>query len=81
MCFSALLPAVRPQRCAVVGGGGLLLLGAVGFYGTHVEPQWIRTERVRLDVAAVRGRSGRAVRVVGVVHGAHLVRIRGSITA
>jgi predicted MPP superfamily phosphohydrolase len=50
-----LVPALRPTRSAMVGSGGLLALGALGIYGTHVEPYWIRTDRVSLDVAAVDG--------------------------
>jgi len=52
---AGLVPSVRPQRWALVGAAGLLLLGAVGFYGTHIEPTRLRTERVSLDVASVDG--------------------------
>jgi predicted MPP superfamily phosphohydrolase len=52
---SALKPELRPTRGAIVAAAGLFLLGPIGFYGTHVEPFWLRTERVTLDVAAVDG--------------------------
>jgi predicted MPP superfamily phosphohydrolase len=52
---AALVPTARPERWAVAGGGGLLLLGAVGFYATHIEPHWIRTERVSVDVEPLTG--------------------------
>jgi hypothetical protein len=54
--LARLVPTLRPDRWATIGAGGMLALGAVGFYGTHVEPHWIRTERVRLDVAGVDDR-------------------------
>src|SRR5205085_2888872 len=44
-----------PTRWGAVGAGGLAVLGAVGLYGTHVEPYWIRTERVSLDVEPIDG--------------------------
>jgi predicted MPP superfamily phosphohydrolase len=53
--LTGLWPALRPTTWGLVGAGGLLALGAVGFYGTHVEPRWIRTERVSLDVGPVDG--------------------------
>jgi predicted MPP superfamily phosphohydrolase len=53
--LAGLVPALRPTRWGMVGAGGLVALGAVGFYGTHVEPRWIRTERVSLDVDGVDG--------------------------
>lgn len=49
------VPSLRPTRWGMVGAGALLLLGAIGWYGTHVEPRWIRTERVTLDVEPVDG--------------------------
>ena len=55
LLLAGLVPALRPKKWTMVGAGGLLALGAVGFYGTHVEPRWIRTERVSLDVEQVDG--------------------------
>ena len=53
--LAGLVPSLRPTRWGAIGAGGLAVLGAVGFYGTHLEPYWIRTERVTLDVAPVDG--------------------------
>lgn len=53
--LAGLVPTLRPTRWGGIAAGGLLLLGAVGFYGTHIEPNWIRTERVSLDVAPIEG--------------------------
>ena len=55
LLLAGLVPALRPTRWAMAGAGGLLGLAVIGFYGTHVEPRWIRTERVSLDVESVDG--------------------------
>jgi uncharacterized protein len=53
--MAAAVPALRPQRWGAIAGAGLLALAVVGLYATYVEPRWIRTERVALDVAPVEG--------------------------
>jgi uncharacterized protein len=50
-----IVPGLRPGWPTRVIAVGLVLLGAVGFYATHVEPFRLRTERVGVDVAAVDG--------------------------
>ncbi len=52
---AALVPSLRPTRWGLVAGGGLLALGAVGFYATHIEPFRLRVDRATLDVAPVDG--------------------------
>lgn len=52
---AALVPTLRPQRWGAIAAGGLLSLAAVGLYATYLEPRWIRTERVALDVAPLEG--------------------------
>lgn len=59
--LAAAVPALRPRQWGAVAAGGLLALGAVGLYATHLEPRWIRTERVTLDVGPVDG--GRTLRI------------------
>lgn len=53
--LSAVAPALRPQRWGAIAAGGLVFLAVVGLYATYVEPRWIRTERVALDVAPLAG--------------------------
>lgn len=45
----------RPRRWGAAVAGGLLALAAVGLYASYIEPRWLRTERVTLDVAALEG--------------------------
>ncbi len=52
---AAVVPALRPQRWGAIAAGGLLSLAVVGLYATYLEPRWIRTERVALDVAPLEG--------------------------
>ncbi len=52
---AALVPTLRPRRWGAVAAGGLLSLAVVGLYATYLEPRWIRTERVALDVAPLEG--------------------------
>jgi predicted MPP superfamily phosphohydrolase len=53
LVVSSFVPTLRPTRWGMIGAAGLMALGAVGLYATHVEPRWIRTERVSLDVDGV----------------------------
>jgi uncharacterized protein len=55
LAASATVPRLRPRGPVLAIAGVLLLLAAVGFYGTHVEPYRLRTERVAIDVPAVDG--------------------------
>jgi len=52
---ASLVPTLRPSRWGAIGAGGLLSLALLGLYATYIEPRWIRTERVALDVAPLEG--------------------------
>ena len=52
---ASVVPVLRPRRWGAIAAGSLLSLAAVGLYATYVEPRWIRTERVALDVAPIEG--------------------------
>jgi len=59
--LASVVPTLRPRRWGAVGACGLLALAAVGVYASYVEPRWLRTDRVTLDVAAIEG--GEPIRI------------------
>ena len=59
--LGSVVPSWRPRRWGAVAAGGLLALAAVGLYASYIEPRWLRTERVTLDVAAVE--EGEQIRI------------------
>lgn len=50
---ASVIASWRPRRWGAVAGAALVALAAVGLYASYIEPRWLRTERVALDVAAV----------------------------
>jgi predicted MPP superfamily phosphohydrolase len=53
-----LLGRASSTRAGRVAAVVLLLPGALGFYATHVEPRWLRTDHATVRVAAARTGSG-----------------------
>ena len=49
------LRRVAASRAATLAAAGWVVLAGVGFYATHIEPFWLRTDRARLDTEVLRG--------------------------